>query len=156
MARKLVIVKDMGLKRRLAQLAALSALAVEVGLPDGGEEVSDGLSLADVGAIHEYGTETIPARPWLSQGVAAAEPEQALRLAISEVATGRQPAERAAARMGLRVTSAIRSGIRAGIEPVNAPATIAKKGSSKPLVDTGRLLRAVTYRVVRTGQEEPT
>ena len=33
-------------------------------------------------------------------------------------------------------------------EPPNAPATIALKGSSNPLLDTGVLLGSATYRVV--------
>jgi len=31
----------------------------------------------------------------------------------------------------------------------NAPSTIAKKGSSKPLIDTGRMRAAITYKVIK-------
>lgn len=34
-------------------------------------------------------------------------------------------------------------------EPPNHPYTVAQKGSSNPLIDTGRLRQAITYRVVR-------
>jgi hypothetical protein len=33
----------------------------------------------------------------------------------------------------------------AGVPPPNAPSTVAKKGSSRPLVDTGRLVNAITW-----------
>jgi len=34
-------------------------------------------------------------------------------------------------------------------EPANSPATIAAKGSSNPLVDTGHMLQSVTYQIVK-------
>jgi len=34
--------------------------------------------------------------------------------------------------------------------PPNAPITIARKGSSNPLIDTGQLMNSVTWQVVRT------
>ena len=35
----------------------------------------------------------------------------------------------------------------AGVPPPNAPSTIAKKGSDRPLVDTGRLLGAIQWEI---------
>lgn len=36
----------------------------------------------------------------------------------------------------------------------NAPTTIAKKGSDKPLIDTGQLLDAIDYKMHKPGQKE--
>ena len=41
----------------------------------------------------------------------------------------------------------VRAEIDALMSPANSPVTIARKGSSKPLIDTGRMRRAVTYKV---------
>lgn len=41
----------------------------------------------------------------------------------------------------------VRAEIDALMSPPNSPVTIERKGSSKPLIDTGRMRRAVTYKV---------
>lgn len=41
----------------------------------------------------------------------------------------------------------IRAEISALMSPPNSPVTIARKGSSKPLIDTGKMRQAVTYKV---------
>lgn len=50
--------------------------------------------------------------------------------------------------LGIRIQRDIQNKIRSIESPANAPATIARKGSSSPLEDTGHLLQAVTYKVV--------
>ena len=50
--------------------------------------------------------------------------------------------------LGARIQRDIQARIRAIESPKNAPATIARKGSSSPLEDTGHLIQAVTYKVV--------
>jgi hypothetical protein len=50
------------------------------------------------------------------------------------------------------VNQTVRSG--AGVPPPLKPATIARKGSSRPLVDTGRLLSAITWVVTLAGRGE--
>lgn len=52
-------------------------------------------------------------------------------------------------RLGARMVGDIQKKITELDAPPNAPSTIAKKGSSNPLIDTGGLRMRVTYRVVR-------
>lgn len=52
-------------------------------------------------------------------------------------------------RVGLRMKADIQRRIARGIPPPNAPRTIARKGSSKPLIDTGQLRRSITFEVRR-------
>lgn len=52
-------------------------------------------------------------------------------------------------RLGARMVGDIQENITDLDAPPNAPATIAKKGSSNPLIDTGGLRMRITYRVVR-------
>ena len=59
---------------------------------------------------------------------------------------------RALGQLGEFISSQIRRTIQRGIRPPNAPGTIRKKRSSKPLIDTGFLVRSYTYQV-RTGKK---
>lgn len=55
---------------------------------------------------------------------------------------------RAGQRVGIRLAAAMRNVIRSGNLPANSSFTTAfKRGSTKPLVDTGRLMKAITYKV---------
>lgn len=50
-------------------------------------------------------------------------------------------------KLGMLGQQDIRAEIDALMSPELSPVTIARKGSSKPLIDTGRMRRAVTYKV---------
>ncbi|MBD8026427.1 hypothetical protein H9636_07115 [Ureibacillus sp. Re31] len=52
-------------------------------------------------------------------------------------------------RLGAKIVADIQEKITDLDAPPNAPSTIAKKGSSNPLIDTGGLRSRITYRVVR-------
>ena len=58
---------------------------------------------------------------------------------------------RAFKRAGLLLVGEMRKAVRAGKYAPNAPLTKAMKGSSKPLVDRGDLMRALTYDVYKLG-----
>lgn len=59
----------------------------------------------------------------------------------------REVGRKANTRIGLQGVAEIRRSIRAGEYEPNSAATIALKGSSKPLVDRGDLQRAITFEV---------
>lgn len=140
-----VKVTDMGMAARLEQMHALTRQRVEVGIHETAGAASDGLTLATIGAIHEYGTEDIPARPWLTQGIAAAKPAELMRKQALAVANGERTARVAAERLGLAVVAAVQEHITQGIAPPNAASTQAAKGSSTPLIDTGRLRQSISH-----------
>jgi phage gpG-like protein len=50
--------------------------------------------------------------------------------------------------LGLRVQGDIKRRIGRGIDPPNTEETIARKGSTTPLIDTGNLRQSITYQVV--------
>lgn len=110
---------------------------------------SDGMTVGDVAAAHEFGL-GVPQRPfmrvWLES--ATAEVSEAFQRELAVVAEGTQDAERAAERVGLQLQGSAQAHLGTGVEP-NAPATIAKKGSSVPLIDTGQLRSSISYRVTR-------
>jgi len=53
--------------------------------------------------------------------------------------------DRALNRIGLKVTSLVKSKIKKGPFTPNAPATIKRKKSTRPLIDTGRMLNSITH-----------
>ena len=48
-------------------------------------------------------------------------------------------------KIGLQMSSIIKERIRDIRTPVNAPSTIAKKGSSNPLIDSGELINSIDF-----------
>jgi hypothetical protein len=120
----------------------------------GGEAEQDGITMVEMAAIHEFGSPAanIPARsfirrtlvwnagPWLPQFVA--------NLA-GRVVEGRLDEKKALGILGQKAVAMVKAAITgAHIPPPLRPATIAAKGSDRPLVDTGRLLGAISYEVV--------
>lgn len=53
----------------------------------------------------------------------------------------------AAMRVGMGATAMMRKKVQGGIAPGNSGMTKEMKGSSKPLVDSGRLMKAFTYKI---------
>ena len=70
----------------------------------------------------------------------------AVRMCVG-IVEGSETVESGLGKVGEFVSSQIRRTIQRGVEPPNAPSTIKKQGSSKPLIDDGLLLRSYTYQV---------
>ncbi|HEY1814893.1 MAG TPA: hypothetical protein VGG74_21245 [Kofleriaceae bacterium] len=121
----------------------------KVGVFSGTE--ADGTSLADVLAFQEFGTATIPERRPLRRTFEEkrAELVKVCEGAAKQVVLHGMSVARAVGLIGAWGAGAVKATITQGdLPPPLAPATIAAKGSSKPLVDTGRLLGAITWSVV--------
>jgi len=108
----------------------------------------DGTSVAYVATIHEFGYPAggIPARPTMRptadqqrQGWAEIM-RQGAKAALNGQMTGRDALER----LTLKAAGDVSASIAALTTPALSPRTIARKGFSKPLVDTGLMLRSVT------------
>ncbi|MDE9549246.1 hypothetical protein, partial [Xenorhabdus bovienii] len=54
-------------------------------------------------------------------------------------------------KLGEKVAGDVKAKILSGVEPALSPKTIKRKGSSKPLIDTGQLLQSITYEVRDNG-----
>lgn len=121
------------------------APSVVVGIRgEAGNVEGEDITMAQLGAIHEFGTPTIPERPWLVPGVAAAEPD------INKAAVKFLPTdgpEKTLEKIGVIAQNSAQNYIVDLRTPPNAPSTIAAKKSSNPLVDTGAMLNSVTYLV---------
>lgn len=136
----------------LEDFRAKKAGHVAVGVIDGsgGEQTEDGITIAGLAVVHEFGAPKagIPARLPMTltlEQKAEAIQEAQRRLGLS-IMQGRPTAE-ALGLLGEFVSSEIRNTIQQGLEPPNSEKTIERKGSSKPLIDSGRLINSYTYDV---------
>ncbi len=148
-----VTVRDRGAARLLRTLgAAQAAEALEVGvlgdLADASSE--EGLTVGQVAEWMEFGTPTIPPRSWLRAYVDENEAEINRRVGIEmrAVIAGARSRRQALERVGVWIVGQIQERIARGIDPANAPSTIARKGSSTPLIDTGQLRSSIASRIV--------
>lgn len=106
-------------------------------------------TIGEIAAIHEFGL-GVPRRSFLGDFVDAnAAALSASWSTVQEAgrAAGR-PSITAYERFGAWVVGQIQKRIAAHIPPPLAPSTIEAKGSSTPLIDTGALRGAITYKVV--------
>lgn len=143
----------------MKDVTALDKMRVHVGILEGeGRADHGGLSVAAIGAIHEFGAPKagIPQRSFLQSTLDERSKDidvftQKLVGKIMRIEKGsRIPRARAVlGRLGAKVTSLVKRKITKGpgIPPPLAPATIARKGSDRPLVDTGLLLASITWKV---------
>jgi len=97
--------------------------------------------IANYMAINEYGAPNIPARPLLR--LAAKRFTTAGRTKI----LGRTSAKEFLKNVGERGKEALQSAFDDNSFAPNAPSTIRKKGSDKPLIDTGAAREEITYEV---------
>ena len=131
----------------LKRVSEMKRGTVRVGvMGDAGDE--NGVSLAEIAAFHEFGTSTIPERSFLRATFFghAAEGLRVMCEKLSKaVVEGKLDEPRALGLLGTWAVAEVKKTIRASIAPELAAATIAAKGSSLPLVDTGQLINSVTF-----------
>lgn len=110
-----------------------------------------GLSVLEIAAVHEFGAPSvgIPERSFIRRTFANKSAEMAKicgQLAAQFLAG--LPLEKALGKLGLWGQNAVKQTItKDGVPPPLKPATIKRKGSSRPLVDTGQLLNSITFKV---------
>jgi hypothetical protein len=123
------------------------ASVVEVGFL-AGATYPDGTSVPMVAAINEYGAPSrgIPPRPFFRSMIAEKSKEWPDAVQKLLKAHG-YAADATLMDMGELIKGELQQSIVDLISPPLAASTIAAKGSSKPLVDTGVMLRSVDYAV---------
>lgn len=140
---------DKGWRRLQRELARASGKVIEVGIPEAAGaqtiEGSSSVTLATLGAFHEYGTATVPARPWLSSAITPADARRTNQRIAQDITRG-MSAEAALKRAGEREAERVREQLGEGVAPLD-PKTAARKGSARPLVETGALRDAIGYTI---------
>lgn len=135
------------LDRLLARHHAASIVSVGVrGRPHG----DDGQTSASIAAAHEFG-HGVPERPFMRMTF------EQRRADLQRLAAGLEkriieqdmPVPTALEVLGAAAVGYIRQTIDAGVPPALSPATVARKGSSKTLIDTAQMKGDVTSEVRR-------
>jgi len=151
--------KDLGFEEIQRQMALLDGSHVKVGFQEGtitkpqvkGQRRKPaGLSLPQIAAENEFGTQIIPARPFMSTSFDENKAliNRAIQGEYKKIAGGNGTTERSLGLIGQLMTKLIMQKIRAIVSPPNSPRTIAIKKSSKPLIDFGQMIQSVRYKVV--------
>lgn len=125
--------------------------AIYIGIPATESSRDDEVNNATLGYIHEFG-KGVPARPWLRPSIRGYRIQAVSRLHkdLPEVLLGGLSFDQCLNRIGIEGASAVRSYIlNSGNFTPNSPYTIAQKGSSKPLIDTGQMMRSVSHVVMQ-------
>lgn len=141
---------DKGYKR-LLQAAKMQKTDITVGIhaAEGQKEHQDyKASVLDIATFHEFGL-GVPERSFVRAWFDAKKPDvQAFVVSrLKLVVAGKLTQDQALDQIGLFMQSGMQKNISDGIPPPNAPSTIARKGSSTPLIDTGQLRSSITYAV---------
>ena len=112
------------------------------------------ISMVGLGAVHEFGTEDIPARSWLADTLIVKNREiEAFRTkVVGKVYDGKLDPLRALGLLGEKAVALMVLRIKAGIAPPLKPATIVKKTvagkkGTTPLINEGHLWRAIAQEV---------
>ena len=108
----------------------------------------DGTSVALVAASNEFGIEDgIPERPFFRNAVRKSE-DNVLKILKNSIAPEKMVMDtRTANLIGAYMVSEIQSEIQSLRKPPNSPVTIKAKGSSNPLIDTGKMRQSVSWEV---------
>ena len=104
-------------------------------------------TLLEIAAIHEFGAGPIPQRSFIRATMDARQADIARlqEVLVGQVLDGKITPDQALALLGAKVAAWMQKTISEGIAPELKPETIARKGSSVPLVDTGQLKSSITY-----------
>lgn len=134
--------------------------------PDGGKTPQP-INMATLAAIHNFGTGTIPARPYMSLGFMAALPEVQKRMTViaKKVNDGQASLQKELQVVGAVVQNEMRKaleGLKGNAQYQLSEATKkarqqrrgARKGdNASPLIDTGRLRQSLSFAVRKRGSE---
>jgi hypothetical protein len=118
---------------------------------DAGQHDEAGISLAQLGAIHEFGNDRVDERSFLRTGVEDARVDM---IGIASSRLAKDGADKTLGLIGITAQNAVQNKIVSLRTPGNAESTKRAKGSSNPLVDTGQLLGSITFVVTDEKTEE--
>jgi len=138
----------------ISALRELSEYGIEVGLV--GSDDSEYIMIA---SVHEFGITirkkkgsiNIPERSFLRSTFDEKSGKwfDFVNKQIPKLLNGSMNARTICERLGAKMVGDVQKKLTELSDPANAPSTIAQKGSSNPLIDTGGLRARITYKVVR-------
>ena len=145
--------------KKIAEIESLANSYVLIGIQEGTvtksatkgkEKKVGGLSMAEIGAANEFGSKNVPARPFLRPAID--ENRSRINRAIAgeydKILEGNSTVKKSLNLLGLFGVDLVQKKIRSIHFPPNAPSTIKRKGSSKPLIDFGQMIQSIRHKVV--------
>lgn len=120
--------------------------------PPNGDGIS--VTVAEVGLWNEFGTKNSPERSFMRSAIDEGQGQiEKWRMELmGKVMEGKMTLEQALNAMGFRIMTLIQNKIKSNVPPPNADSTLAAKKrhgvAPNTLIDTGLMLRSVTYKVV--------
>lgn len=149
-----IISRNNNIPRVIQSLKDLKKYDIEVGIfgsSDAEYVMIAGVQEFGITIRKERGSIVIPERSFLRSTFDDKNNEwfTFLKKQLEHVINGRINSQILCERLGAKMVGDIQEKLTDINSPPNAPATIAKKGSSNPLIDTGGLRQRITYKVVR-------
>lgn len=138
-----ISLKNPKIKEALEQKINIANPILEVGFFKEAK-YSDGKQVAQVASQNEFGTHSIPPRPFFRNAIAKNSQKW---MKFFKKNAKEQPPYKAMGMLGEMIRSDIVQSINQTNTPPNSPLTIKQKGSSKPLVDTGKMRASVSFQV---------
>lgn len=135
-------------KRIFRELDKLGEMVVKVGFQMG-EKYPNGTRVLDVAAFNEFGTESIPSRPFMRDSVYHNEDEikAFLQSKVVDIIKDGKSAKQLLNEIGNFQTDVMQDTIEEGMFVLNAPSTILRKKSTNPLIDTGTMKNSIHYQI---------
>lgn len=147
-------------KNLTAKLKAAEGAHVKIGVLASSGKTADGkMSMVELAAVHEYGSPAahIPERSFIRRTFEnnRHDVERMTAKLAGQFVEGKISLARALDQLGAWGAAEVKHTIAKGphIPPPLKQATIDRKGSDRPLVDTGRLLGSIQHEVVGGGAE---
>lgn len=133
-------------------LKELAELEVRIGFQHGDATEEDGTDICDVAAWNELGTINMPSRPFLRKSVDENEGKinAFVQSTKADLLKG-VSADQVLKEIGIFQKALIQEKITEGSYAPNAASTITRKGSSRPLIDSGRMRQSVNYVIKKKG-----
>ena len=154
--------RDMGWRRIKQELALARKAYVNIGIlsdagvHEGNEKSKKSITYAEIASIQEFGNKTnkfyghhapIPARPFMRMTFDKNKRKikQTVEVFLDRIYSGIGTAKQGLKRLGLEHQSDVQTTIESGRFKANAPATKDRKGSSKPLIDSGNMKNKISF-----------
>lgn len=135
------------LQRRLAA----GKHQVNVGFPGGQDHEKSDMTVAQIAAVHEFGSPStgVPERPFLRTSLRENRKKYVAinRASLVQVLRGNLDIDGALGRLGEVAKGDVQKKITSGdFAPLKA-STIRRKGSTKPLIDSGQMRQSVAWEI---------
>nr|DAN79986.1 MAG TPA: virion morphogenesis protein [Caudoviricetes sp.]DAO80758.1 MAG TPA: virion morphogenesis protein [Caudoviricetes sp.] len=141
-------------RKLMREIEKLVSKEVCVGFKAGENSDDNGVDICNIAIWNELGTTRSPARPFMRKSVDENidKINNFLKRTKRDILSGKS-AEEVLKMIGIFQKDLIQEKITNGSFVPNTPYTIRKKGSDKPLIDTGRMRQSVNYVIKEKGSD---